>query len=63
MKVYPPSKKKESISNCCLLKDNIEKWDCGCSYGCHMCNYRYHCKVCGKYFVNKPESQIERSKK
>lgn len=59
MKVYPPSKKKEYVNSCCLVEKNIEQWDCGCSYGCPMCNYKYQCKVCTKYFINKPEAKKE----
>lgn len=34
----------------CCTKKNMQPWDCGCSWGCHLCDRHLRCKKCGRLF-------------
>lgn len=44
-------KQKEQIKSCCPT--HLERWDCGCSWGCDLCWVAYSCTKCNaKYGRN-----------
>jgi hypothetical protein len=47
----------QNIKSCC--KTNLEKWDCGCSWGCDMCYISYQCKVCNSKYSLEAKNKIE----
>lgn len=43
----------EPLNQCCKESGNLNRWDCGCSWGCDQCSVKYRCKVCEqKYNTN-----------
>lgn len=45
-----PTLKKIKLNECCK-KDNMEEWDCFCSFGCDLCWASYQCKTCHTKFA------------
>jgi len=59
----PPRKLKKqlgSVKPCCSA--HLDKWDCGCSWGCDLCWVSFTCTVChAKYSAEMATSIKETS--
>ena len=36
----------DGFNECCFREGSLEDWNCGCSFGCPMCDIYAKCKVC-----------------